>query len=116
MGKERDRKSEAVRLPALRREDRPVAGKKEDLLQAGQILQSGLQEVEVRITVEWGRTAITVEEALKLSRESLLKVEQMADDPVDIRVNGKLFGRGKLVLVGGNYGVQITEIVGPEGD
>jgi len=55
-----------------------------------------------------------VEEALQLGAEALLAVDQRASEPVDVLVNGKLFGRGKLVLVGDNYGVQLTEIVDQE--
>lgn len=72
---------------------------------------SGLGDVEVRITVEWGRADITVEEAAALSEESLLHTDRSAADPVDVLVNGKLFARGKLVLVGDSYGVQLLEIV-----
>ncbi len=72
---------------------------------------SGLQDVDMRISVEWGRAQITVEEAMSLGEKSLLRTDKLAPDPVDILVNGKLFARGKLVVVGGNYGVQILEIV-----
>jgi len=71
----------------------------------------GLQDVDVKITVEWGRSEMTVAEAVKLGEESLLRTDKQADAPVEILVNGKLFGRGNLVLVGENYGVQIQEIV-----
>jgi flagellar motor switch protein FliN/FliY len=78
--------------------------------QTGQPL-SGLGDVEVRITVEWGRADITVEEAARLADESLLHTNRSASDPVDVLVNGKLFARGKLVLVGDTYGVQLLEII-----
>lgn len=74
-------------------------------------LQS-LQDVDVKITVEWGRTEITVSEAVGLGEKSLLRTDKQVKEPVDIMVNGKLFGRGRLVLVGDTYGVQIEEIIG----
>jgi len=101
--KQSDKKT--TRLPAVRAEDKPDPG-------LGKL--SGLQDVDVRITVEWGRTQITVEEALQLGEEALLAVDQRASEPVDVLVNGMLFGRGKLVLVGDSYGVQLTEIVDQE--
>ena len=91
-------------------EEKLVVKKEELSMESGQSL-AGLSDVEVRITVEWGRADITVEEASALSEESLLHTDQSALDPVDVLVNGKLFARGKLVLVGDSYGVQLLEIV-----
>ena len=71
----------------------------------------GLQDVDVKITVAWGRSQITLDEAVKLGEKSLLRTDKQAKEPVDILVNGKLFGRGQLVLVGDTYGVQIVDIV-----
>ena len=71
----------------------------------------GLQDVDVRITVEWGRSEITVAEAVSLGEKSLLRTDKQVKEPVDILVNGKLFGRGRLVLVGDTYGVQLEEII-----
>ena len=74
----------------------------------------GLQDVDVTISVEWGRSEITVAEAVALGEKSLLRTDKRVKDPVDILVNGKLFGRGRLVLVGDTYGVQVEEIFGDE--
>ena len=79
-------------------------------VETGQSL-AGLGGVEVRMSVEWGRADMTVEEASALSEESLIHTDRSATDPVDVLVNGKLFARGKLVLVGDSYGVQLLEIV-----
>ena len=51
------------------------------------------------------------EEAAELGEKSLLRIDRRADDPVDVCVNGKVIARGRLVVVGDNYGVEITEIV-----
>ena len=72
---------------------------------------SGLGEVEVKITLELGRTEITLEEAMSLTERSMVVANKMADEPVDVCINGVLFGRGKLVLVGDHYGVQLIELV-----
>lgn len=72
----------------------------------------GLQDVDVKITVEWGRSEITVAEAINLSAKSLLRTDKQANDPVDILVNGLLVGGGELVLVGKDtYGVRLDEII-----
>jgi flagellar motor switch protein FliN len=72
---------------------------------------AGLEDVEVDVTLEWGRSRITVQEALALDEGALLRLDQHASDPVDILVNGRLFGRGKLVVSGDAYGVQLLEVV-----
>ena len=72
---------------------------------------SQLQNMDVRVSVEWGRARITLEEARALAPDAILKVDSEADDPVEVRVNGKLIGCGKMVLVGDSYGVQMTQFV-----
>ena len=72
---------------------------------------SGLGGVDVKVTLVLGRTEITIEEAAELGEKSLLRIDRRADDPVDVCVNGKVIARGRLVVVGDNYGVEITEIV-----
>ena len=91
--------------------DEKIAERQEKIsVETGQQLV-GLGGVEVRISVEWGRADMTVEEASILSEESLIHTDRSATDPVDVLVNGKLFARGKLVLVGDSYGVQLLEII-----
>jgi flagellar motor switch protein FliN/FliY len=72
---------------------------------------SGLGGVDVKVTLVLGRTEITIEEAAELGEKSLLRIDCKADDPVDVCVNGKVIARGRLVVVGENYGVEITEIL-----
>ena len=67
--------------------------------------------VNVAVSLELGRAAITLEEAQKLGEKSLLAVDKLASEPVEVYVNGKLCGHGKLVMVGDNYGVQLIEVV-----
>ncbi len=90
-------------LPAVAQSNLPTPAHR------GQL--SGLEDVDVKITVEWGRAKITLEEALALGEKTLLHTDKMAPDPVDVMINGKLFARGKLVVVGDSYGVQLLEIV-----
>ena len=105
MGSKRiDKKAPDVRLPVPRKETIPAPERTAEL--------SGLRNVEVRITLELGRTEITLEEAQSLVEKSLLAVDKLDNEPVEVCVNGKLFGRGRLVMVGDNYGVQLTEVVG----
>jgi len=72
----------------------------------------GLAEVPVKLRVVLGGSKISFQDAAALTQKSLLPIDRLADDPVDVLVNGKLIARGKLVVVEDTYGVQITELVG----
>lgn len=71
----------------------------------------GLSGVKVRVAAILGRTEVTFDEAVALDEEVLLAVDRGKDEPVDLTVNGQVVARGKLVVVGESYGVQITELV-----
>lgn len=68
-------------------------------------------DVPVRITVRLGQAAKTIGEILNLTPGSVIELDKMAGDPVDILVNGKLIARGEVVVIDENFGVRITEIV-----
>jgi len=76
---------------------------------------SGLTGVKVRVTAILGTTEITFDRAVELDPDTLLAVDRAKDDPVDLCVNGDVVARGKLVVVGDTYGVQITELVDQPG-
>jgi flagellar motor switch protein FliN len=109
--KKSEEKVNPVRFPVLREEKKAAPKKEEETTLADLGALAGLQDVDVKITLEWGRTEITVEEAMRLDKEALLRLDHQANEPIDVRVNGKLFARGLLVMVGETYGVQLTEIV-----
>lgn len=69
-----------------------------------------LRDVGVEVTVEIGRKSMTIAEVLKLRNGSLLELAKAKGEPLDILVNGKLLGRGEVVVVGDRYGVRITEL------
>jgi len=68
-------------------------------------------DVPVRVTVRLGQAFKTIGEILSLSPGSVIELDKMAGDPVDILVNGKLIARGEVVVIDENFGVRITEIV-----
>ena len=70
-----------------------------------------MAEVKVKVTAVLGRTEITFDEAVNLGEKSVLAVDRVANEPVELCVNGKAVARGKLVVVGDSYGVQITELI-----
>jgi flagellar motor switch protein FliN len=74
-----------------------------------------LLDVEIPIAVEVGRARMNLDEVLKLVPGSVIALDKKAEDPVDLRVNGKLVARGEVVLVDDCYGLRITQIVDAQG-
>lgn len=73
-----------------------------------------LLDVSVEITVEIGRTKLTIGDLLALSKGSIVELNRLAGASVDILVNEKLLGRGEIVLVNERLGVRVIEIVTPK--
>ena len=74
-----------------------------------------LLDVEIPISVEVGRAQMSLEDVLKLVPGSVIALDKKAEEPVDLRVNGKLVARGEVVLVDDVYGLRITQIVDTAG-
>lgn len=70
-----------------------------------------IMDVPLEVTVELGRTVKTIKEILNFSQGSILELDKMAGEPVDILVNGKFVAKGEVVVIDENFGVRITEIV-----
>ncbi len=68
-------------------------------------------DVPLGLTVELGRTEKAIREILALGPGSVLELDRLAGESVDVMVNGKLIAKGEVVVVDENFGVRITEIV-----
>lgn len=75
-----------------------------------------LRDVEMEVTAELGRTSMTVRELLSLTPGSVVELDRAAGSPADLLVNGTLIARGEVVVVDEEYGIRITELVGPGAD
>ena len=73
-----------------------------------------LENIEVKLTVEVGGTKITIRDLLKLNEGSIVELERLAGEHLDILVNGTLLAKGEIVLVGERLGIRFTEIISPE--
>lgn len=76
---------------------------------------SSLDAVEVEVSVELGRHTLTLDQALHLGEHSQIELDKMVGEPVEVKLNGKLFARGEVVTVNENFGVRLTEILVPQG-
>lgn len=74
-----------------------------------------LKEVQIPVSVEIGQTELAVREILDLDRGSIIVLDKESEEPMDIRVNGRLIARGEIVVVKENFGVRITEIINEDG-
>jgi len=70
-----------------------------------------LYDVPLQVTVELGRTEKTIKEILELTSGSIVELDKLAGEPVDILVNGKLIAKGEVVVIDENFGVRVTDIV-----
>ncbi|MFN3604499.1 MAG: flagellar motor switch protein FliN [Leptonema sp. (in: bacteria)] len=87
-------------------------------LSSSQIERSSIQvnelyDITVKLAVELGRTLMSIKDIILISEGSIIELDKHIDDEVDILINDRLFGRGKLVLLDEFYGVQITQILNP---
>lgn len=72
-----------------------------------------LRDVELTLTVELGRTRMSVRDLLALAPGSVVELDRAAGAPADLMVNGRLLARGEIVVVDEDYGLRITEIIEP---
>jgi flagellar motor switch protein FliN/FliY len=73
-----------------------------------------LTDVMVELTVEVGRTRMSLGETLSLGPGSVVTLERLADQPVDLLVNGRPIARGEVVVIDEEFGLRITEVIGAE--
>ena len=71
-------------------------------------------DVPLIVTVVLGRSRKSIKEVLDLGKGSVIVLDRMAGEMVDVLVNGKLFARGEVVVIDDNYGVRITELISNE--
>ncbi|WP_163536804.1 flagellar motor switch phosphatase FliY [Gracilibacillus sp. YIM 98692] len=73
-----------------------------------------LMDIPLQVTVELGRTKRTVKEILELTSGSIVELDKLAGEPVDILVNQKLIAQGEVVVIDENFGVRVTDILSKE--
>lgn len=82
--------------------------------QAGGVSElNSLKDVELDLRIELGRTELLIDEVLKLREGSVVALDKLAGDPVDVLVNGRLVARGEVLVLNDNFCVRIAEILAP---
>ena len=78
---------------------------------SGEVPMSLLMDLTLPVAIELGRTTMSVQEILQLGRGSVVQLERLAGEAIDIYVGDKRFAEGEVVVLGDNFGVRVTRIV-----
>ena len=84
-------------------DDNPVAANNLDLI----------LDIPVQLTVELGRTKIAIRNLLQLAQGSVVELDGLAGEPMDVLVNGCLIAQGEVVVVNDKFGIRLTDIISP---
>ena len=73
-----------------------------------------IKDVLLKVTVELGKTTKSIDEILQLTPGSILELDRLVGEPLDIMVNGKKIAKGEVVVIDENYGIRVTDIIKAE--
>lgn len=79
----------------------------------GEVQIDAILDVPVTISMEIGRTNINIRNLLQLTQGSVLELDRLAGEPMDVRVNGTLIAQGEVVVVNEKFGIRLTDIISP---
>lgn len=71
-------------------------------------------DIPVTLSMEIGQTRISINELLKLGKDSVIELQRMTDEPLDVLVNGTLVAHGEAVVVGERFGIRLTDVISPQ--
>ncbi len=97
----------AIARPATFNPAQPVPASVEGVLP-----QEALLDIPLNVRIELGRTKMKLEDVLALGKGSVVPLDQLAGEPLDIYVNDKLVARGEVLVLHDNFCVRVTEVVG----
>jgi flagellar motor switch protein FliN/FliY len=78
-----------------------------------QVPLSALMDLSLSVSIELGRTRMSVQDLLKLGRGSVIRLERLAGEPIDVYVADRHFAEGEVLVVNEHFGVRITRILSP---
>jgi flagellar motor switch protein FliN/FliY len=70
-----------------------------------------LMDIQLRVVVELARTQMQLREVMELQEGSVIELDRLAGDPVDVYINDHLFAKGEVIVVDDNFGVRITQLI-----
>jgi flagellar motor switch protein FliN/FliY len=94
---------------ALERHDGPLGGGLDSIPRGLDLIL----DIPLEVTVELGRVRMLIKDVIELASGSIIELDRVAGEPVDLFVNGRLVAKGEVVVIEDNFGLRITEIVSP---
>ena len=82
---------------------------------SGEVPLGVLLDLTLPVSIELGRTSMTVQDVLRLGRGSVIQLERLAGEPIDIFVGDRRFAEGEVVVLGEHFGVRLTRILSKKG-
>jgi len=79
--------------------------------EGGEVPLAMLLDLTLPVSIELGRTTMTVQEVLRLGRGSVVQLDRLAGEPIDIYVGDRRFAEGEVVVLGEHFGIRITRLV-----
>ena len=113
----KDNKEEAVENKTADSNVEQKSNDKQKVAEQGSAAVSNLrvlENIEVKLTVEVGNTEIKIKDLLRLNEGSVVELERLAGEPLDILANGTKIAKGEVVMVGEKFGIRFTEVADPE--
>ncbi len=74
---------------------------------------SVIQNIEITLSMELGRTTLSIRELLQLNQGAVIELDRMVDEPMDVLVNGTLIAHGEVVVIDDKFGIRLTDVVHP---
>jgi flagellar motor switch protein FliN/FliY len=96
--------AEAVELEELTEDDKPISGDEKRKLDA-------ILDIPVTISMEVGRSNISIRNLLQLNQGSVVELDRVAGESLDVLVNGTLIAHGEVVVVNDKFGIRLTDVV-----
>ena len=72
-----------------------------------------IKDVSLKVSVELGRTTLTIKELMQLGQGAVLELEKLAGEPLEILVNGREVAKGEVVVINEKFGIRMTDIIDP---
>ena len=91
-----------------------TSSQNEDLNSASADNLRVLENIDVKLTVQVGSAELKIRELLRLNEGSVIELDRLAGDPLDILINGTMIAKGEVVMVGERFGIRFSEIVDPQ--
>lgn len=107
------KKKEEYRAPSFENFDGQTAAKTTERETTDEINLDVILDVPVTISMEIGRTQINIRNLLQLNQGSVVELDRLAGEPMDVLVNGTLIAHGEVVVVNDKFGIRLTDVISP---